>query len=47
MTDQELNLNWIVLVGCVAALLGFAYMNLWMDVSFEIEKRHAAEEYRP
>lgn len=47
MDQQDFEPNWIVLVGCVVALLGFVYMNMWMDVSFEIEKAKAAEEYRP
>ncbi len=47
MEKQDFEPNWIVLVGCVVALLGFVYMNAWMDVSFEVEKAQAAKEYRP
>ncbi len=47
MEKQDFEPNWAVLVGCVVALLGFVYMQMWMDISFEVEKAQAAKEYRP
>ena len=47
MNQQDFEPNWIVLVGCVVALLGFVYMQMWMDISFEVEKAQATKEYRP
>ena len=47
MKDQDIEPNWVVLLGCAVALLGFVYMQMWMDVSFEVEKARAEQEYRP
>lgn len=47
MTDQEFDPNWVTLALCAGVLFSVAIIHAWMDVSFEIEKRHAAEEYRP
>jgi len=47
MNNEEFEPNWALLVMCVVAILGFVYMNMWMDISFEVEKARAEQEYRP